>query len=113
MDGYLPIKDGTHSSTVGTVSVDMEARCQQDAIFYCDWAMREWGDKELVPAWVQKKNTFFKILVYVRYVMDSKISSERLIQACVWNLSPAEVSAGTAANTARQTVELYSVSPLH
>lgn len=37
----LPIKDGAHSGTVGAVSVDVEARRQQDAIFYRDGAMRE------------------------------------------------------------------------
>lgn len=53
---YLPIKDGAYSSTVGAASVDVEARRQQDAIFYRDWAMREWGDKELIPAWMHRTN---------------------------------------------------------
>lgn len=54
---YLPIKDGAHSSTVGAASVDVEARCQQDAIFYRDWAMRKWGNKQLIPAWTQKESS--------------------------------------------------------
>lgn len=52
---YPPIKDGAHSSTVGAASVDVEARRQQDTVFYRDRAVREGGDEELVPAWVQKK----------------------------------------------------------
>lgn len=64
---HLPIKDGAHSSTVGAASVDVEACRQQDAIFYRDWAMREWSDKELVPAWVQKreKNCDLSILSFI------------------------------------------------
>lgn len=51
----VPVKNGAHSSTVGAASVDVEARRQQDAVFHRYWAMREWGDKEFVPAWKKKK----------------------------------------------------------
>lgn len=40
---------------MSTASVDMKTRGQQDAIFNCDWAMRERGDEQLVPPWTGDK----------------------------------------------------------
>lgn len=74
---FLPIKDGAHSGTVGAASVDMEARCQQDAIFYRDWAMRERGNKELIPTWVQKNKQLWAVSPF----------SISLKSLCAWDTS--------------------------
>lgn len=46
----LPIKNRAHPSAVSAAPMNVEARRQQDAVFYGDGAMREGGDEELIPA---------------------------------------------------------------
>lgn len=46
----LPIKDRAHAGTVSAAPMNMEACRQQDAVFYCDGAMRERSNQELIPA---------------------------------------------------------------
>lgn len=69
--GYRPIKNGAHPSTVGTASVDMKAGGQQDAVFDCDWTMREGGDEQLIPAWKKPETLSFSLLSTVHH-MDSR-----------------------------------------
>lgn len=52
---FIPVKNGAHPSAVSAAPMNVEACRQQDAVFYCDGAMRKGSDEELVPAWVQKK----------------------------------------------------------
>lgn len=76
----LPIKNGAHPSAVGAAPVNVEARRQQDAVFYCDWAMWEGGDEELIPAWINKQSDTHQTSTFLCFFKLWSLSSSLCVK---------------------------------